>query len=153
MEKRIYDLPNAPLPLDQNSYYEVLVPDGSSATGYTSCKIKPANIDGVKTLKLSLVDQGSSNPTGIEHKNTLGSITLSRQAAGHYRISSSGLFTLGKTFILLSSTEVVTSPSIKYYQIDSSNIDIYARNSAGTLTDSILSEDDTYTNILIEVYQ
>ena len=39
MEKRIYDLPNAPLPLDQNSYYEVLVPDGSSSTDNKEAEI------------------------------------------------------------------------------------------------------------------
>lgn len=153
MDKRIFDLPDAPLPLDPDSYYEVLVPDGSSSTGYTSCKIKPANINGVNVLKLSLVDQGSSNPTGIQHINTLGTIVLTRQVTGHYRITSSGLFTLGKTFILLSPTSVVNSPNITYYQTDASNIEIYARNNAGALTDSMLSEDDTYTNILIEVYQ
>ena len=152
MEKRIYDLPDAPLPLNPNSYYEVLVPDGSSATGYTSCKIKPVNLDCVKRLKLNLVDNGSSDPTKKEYVNTLGTYSLSRVGAGHYQITSASLFTLDKTFIQVSATGVVNAPNITYYCTDASTIEIYARDSTNTLADGLLSEDNTYTSVLIEVY-
>lgn len=153
MDIRIPAIPTeGTAPIDKESYLEVAVPDGSSASGYTSQKVKLKNLSYVKTLKLSFIDNLTADPTSIEHVNTLGTVTLVRNSAGHYTIQSSGLFTLSKTFILLSATSVVNSPNITYYQTDASNIEIYARNSAGTLTDGILSEDDTHTNILIEVY-
>ncbi len=55
MDQRIYSLPDAPLPLDADSYYEVLVPDVSSDTGYTSCKIKPSSVGGdMLSIKVNL---------------------------------------------------------------------------------------------------
>jgi len=87
-----------------------------------------------------------------ELENTIGTLTFTHVGTGHYRISSSGLFTLDKTFVQISATSVVSAPNITYYITDSSTIDIYAMNSSNVLTDGLLSEDNTYSSILIKVY-
>lgn len=101
MDTRIFDLPNAPLPLDPNSYYEVLVPDGSSATGYTSCKIKPINL-GARPYKsyVFLLDQaGTDVPVPAELENSLTDPPVfSRSGVGRYLITSTD-FVIGKVHI------------------------------------------------------
>lgn len=103
MEKRIYDLPNAPLPLDPNSYYEVLVPDVSSATGYTSCKIKPINLTGVKRYVAILSQTGTSAPVATILENTLGGTpSFTYEGVGDYKIVLSGKLTANKRVINFS---------------------------------------------------
>jgi len=105
-----------------------------------------------KILKINLVDNGSLDPDKKQYINTLGSYNIIRVGVGHYQITSSNLFTLDKTFVQISATGVVVAPNITYYITDSSTIDIYTRNSSNTLSDGLLSEDNTYTSVLIEVY-
>lgn len=105
MNKRIFDLPDAPLPLDPDSYYEVLIPDGSSATGYTSCKIKPSNISGVKKYKSLLSQSGTNAPTEINLLNNTGlGITLAYSSVGVYTMDLGALFVPNKTFVMLQQT-------------------------------------------------
>jgi hypothetical protein len=96
MDERIFNLPNAPLPLDPDSYYEVLVPDGASATGYTSCKIKPANIGVAKKVYVCNLKNTSGGfaPIINEFENTTGiTPSISRISLGLYEMVFTGLFT------------------------------------------------------------
>jgi hypothetical protein len=148
MEERIFNLPNAPLPLDPDSYYEVLVPDGASATGYTSCKIKPGNIDGVKRYKALITQNGSPSvdPTVKVLENTIGTITQVYTGVGTYTLSSAGLFTLNKTSLLIGSASDV-SAKLYFNQSDINDLVIYT-DSGGSPSDGMISD----TTILIEVY-
>ena len=94
MNKRIYDLPDAPLPLDPDSYYEVLIPDGTSASGYTSCKIKPGTLDGFKKYFALITQTGTSAPTVIELVNSTGAtFTPYYDGVGAYMLEpSSAIF-------------------------------------------------------------
>lgn len=105
MDIRIASLPDAPLPLDPDSYYEVLVPDGSSATGYTSCKIKPSIFDGVKRIKSLLSQSGTTPPTEINLLNNTGSsITFGYTSVGVYTMDLGSLFVANKTFVMIQQT-------------------------------------------------
>lgn len=93
MQERIYDLPDAPTPLDPDSYIEVLVPDVSSATGYTSCKIKASFLTQRKDYKANLKQSGTSAPTATELINGTGvTPTFSRTGLGVYKLTFVGLF-------------------------------------------------------------
>ncbi len=86
----------APSPIDQNSYIEIAVPDGASATGYTTCKVKISSLGlspGKKYLA-NLKQTGTSTPTKTELINGTGiTPTLSRPGVGSYKFEFLGLFT------------------------------------------------------------
>ena len=104
MDQRIASLPHAPLPLDQDSYYEVLVPDISSDTGYTSCRIKPKDLTGVKRYKVLVNQTGTDDPTVTVLENTLGGTPVwSRFASGKNICTLAGAFPDGKTFVTIGS--------------------------------------------------
>lgn len=149
MEKRIYDLPNAPLPLDPNSYYEVLIPDGSSATGYTSCKIKPSNISGVKKYKALLSQSGTSAPTVHILENTLsGTPVWSYSSNGVYNATLSNEFTLNKTSVKLGQnpdsliSSVIISTSV--ISVNSQDLSGGTPSAANGLLDNTVIEIEVY---------
>ena len=149
MEKRIYDLPNAPLPLDKNSYYEVLVPDGSSATGYTSCRIKPSNISGFKKYKALLSQSGTSAPTVHILENTLsGAPVWSYSSNGVYNATLSNEFTLNKTSVKLGQyhdsliSHVIISTSV--ISVNSQDLSGGTPSASNGLLDNTVIEIEVY---------
>lgn len=94
----------------------------------------------------------TNTPEIIELKNNLGICSITKVGTGHYTVTSSSLFTLGKTLINVSSVNIINSQNITYYQTDDSNIEIYTFDNTNSLTDDILSEDNSYCNIIIEVF-
>lgn len=153
MNKRIFDLPDAPLPLDPDSYYEVLIPDGSSASGYTSCKIKPANILGQKPLIYKgLITQVGSDPTVHETYSDIGSISFVKDYAGYYKCDMASIFTsLGINYenVIYNINNNIESlnKDIRYNLRTDNVFEIWTYNS-GTLSDGILSN----TPFTIEIY-
>lgn len=161
MDQRIASLPHAPLPLDQDSYYEVLVPDGSSATGYTSCKIKPSAIFGVKTYKALLSQSSTNAPTIVSNGtgantplvNTLGGTpTLGYVSPGVFSLTLTGAFPQTKTFTnkgsFVSGTDFAKGYEV--YRVDDNNLYIQTYDvPTSTQENDILY----YTPIEIEVYQ
>lgn len=109
MNKRIFDLPDAPLPLDPDSYYEVLVPDVTSKSGYTSCKIKPNNLNGVKVYR-AIISKGAGAvaPTSVILENTLGFVpAFAYDSVGYYTLSHTNGFDVTKTFINYSYDKAI----------------------------------------------
>lgn len=139
MEKRIYDLPDAPLPLNPNSYYEVLVPDGSSATGYTSCKIKPSNILHYKVYTAIINQSGTSAPTSTVLHNTLsGNVVFSRNTDGQYLGTLSGAFTSGKTFFY--AYNYVSGTYTELYYNDVNSFTLNSKDGTFTFDDDLLQD-------------
>lgn len=149
MEQRIYDLPNAPLPLDPDSYYEVLVPDGSSATGYTSCKVKPSSNQPYKKYVALLSQLSTSAPSAVVLENTLGAVPVwSYHSTGNYDLTLSGAFTANKTFVILGqySSAIISSNLI------STNVVRISTEDASGGTPSALNGILDNTAIEIRVY-
>lgn len=95
MDERIYSLPDAPLPLNPLSYYEILVPDGASATGYTSCRVKASDVGAPigKDYLGNFKQSGTSAPTATELVNQTGiTPTFSRTGLGVYKLTFVGAF-------------------------------------------------------------
>lgn len=96
MEIQIPLIPtSAPLPLDADALIEVAVPDIASATGFTTCKVKPSALFGtsVKSYEANYKQSGTSAPTVTELLNNTGVIpTISRTAPGVYKLTFLGLF-------------------------------------------------------------
>lgn len=145
MDSSILLLPDAPLPLDPDSYYEVLVPDSSSATGYTSCKIKPSNLTGVKRYKALISQSSTSAPTVKILENSIGSIVWTRSSTGEYYGTLAGVFTTDKVFFIIGQHP----PEQLVCQTNSvDDVYITTSDSSGTASDDLLID----TPILIEVY-
>jgi len=86
----------APSPINLASYVEVAVPDGASATGYTTCKVLLSSLGLApgKSYKSTLKQTGTSTPTVTELINTTTvNPTLSRPGTGSYKLEFIGLFT------------------------------------------------------------
>lgn len=151
MDIRIASLPDAPLPLDPDSYYEVLVPDGASATGYTSCKIKPKDINGKYYFK-GLITQTSGNPSVDTVSENVGAISFTKDSAGYYKSDFTALLAaLGTTYdkVIYSITNNIqdTTKSIRMNLRNDNVFEIWT-HSSGTLTDGILAK----TPLIIEIY-
>jgi hypothetical protein len=88
-------------------------------------------------------------PTAIVLENTLGNITYQWADTGIYRISSEGLFTENKTFVLIGNSIRSNNPteSIKFKVESTNRIRIYTIRESG-LINEILSN----TPIEIRVY-
>lgn len=85
----------APSPLDLDSWLEIAVPDGASATGYTTCKVKASSLGLApgKTYRANFKQSGTSAPTATELINGTGvTPTFSRTGLGVYKLSFVGLF-------------------------------------------------------------
>jgi len=96
MEITIPNIPTtAATPIDLDSWMEIAVPDVSSATGYTSCKVKLSSLGltpGKKFLA-NLKQTGTSTPTKTDLINSTGvTPTLSRPGVGSYKVEFIGLF-------------------------------------------------------------
>lgn len=85
----------APSPIDLNSWVEIAVPDGASATGYTTCKVKIGSLglSPAKTYRANLKQSGTSAPTATELINSTGiTPTFSRTGLGVYKLTFVGAF-------------------------------------------------------------
>lgn len=81
------------------------------------------------------IPPGTNPPTATVLENTLGEITYSYIAPGFYKIISSGLFTVGKTFVMIGKANTNTNnfdgiPNIGYYELTVNEISISSSNSA-----------------------
>lgn len=132
-------------------YLPFFLGDLADAIQIGSVMILPVNTDTVpgryKELSGMLFQSGTDAPTAIIFVNELGAIpTYSYDSAGKYQIDSVGLFTLDKTFCMISNRqEVLISMFPKtedYIQISSEVAN------TGVLTDGKLG----YTSFLIRVY-
>lgn len=96
MEIQIPLIPTtAPSPIDLNSYIEIAVPDGASATGYTTCKVKISSLGLMpgKKYKANFKQSGTSAPTATELINSTGiTPTFSRTGLGVYKLTFIGAF-------------------------------------------------------------
>jgi hypothetical protein len=101
---------------------------------------------GYKVYKALITQTGTSAPTLIVLQNTIGTITPSYTSAGNYVLSSSGLFTLNKTFQLIGTPSDVTA-QLYFNQSDADDLSLYT-TSSGVAADGMVSN----TSILIEVY-
>lgn len=93
----------APSPIDLASYIEVAVPDGASATGFTTCKILLSSLGLApgKSYKANLKQSGTSAPTVTELVNTTAlTPTLSRPGVGSYKLAFTSLFTNSAKLII-----------------------------------------------------
>lgn len=135
----------APMPLNPSSFIEIAVPDVSSATGYTTCKVLLSNI-GIEVGKKYACNlkqaTATSTPTINELVNTTSvTPTISRTAPGAYKMTFLGLFTDSNklhmppfvngedarfTFIPLSDvTGIIGYYTIRYFDIDTILIQMY----------------------------
>jgi len=98
---------------------------------------------------VALLNQtGTSAPIATVLENTLGgAITFTRINAGNYEISSSALFTSGKTFIMLSNPNAATATSV-YNNLNSIYFDT---KDITSLTPFIPNSDDLLDNTAIEI--
>lgn len=105
-----------------------------------------------KIYRALLTQVGASAPTVIILENTLGEeLSLHRIAMGQYSISSHGLFTLGKTFVLIgSATDGNPAGMREKAEIIVGNVSVcyFVTRKDGSLTDNLLLR----TPVLIEIY-
>lgn len=152
METRIEDLPNAPLPFDTQSYIEVEVVDPSSATGYTSCKVKAIDFFTNSTAlqyKISISQASTSNPTKTVHVNTLPSVpSITRISTGIYDIVCTGNFGASAVKCWWSVANSKTNNDIILEWIDINTIRIKTYDYTNVLSDDIMDN----AKILIEIY-
>mgnify|MGYP006383055477 CR=1 FL=1 len=105
--------------------------------------------DGSYKIYSGLITQNGSPgiaPTVKILKNTLGTITLEYNSLGVYKILSSGLFTIDKTFTL-TGTPADTTATIFLNPSDSNEL-YYQTYSSGSASDGMISN----TPIEIRVY-
>jgi hypothetical protein len=122
-----------------------------NALAVTSDKIAAA---AVTTEKLEykeyighITQTGTSAPSVVVIRNTIGTITPTRLDVGEYELTSSGLFTGNKTIALIANN--VPLVSINGITAQTENVVlITTRNTSGTLTDSLLY----VTSVFIRVY-
>lgn len=101
---------------------------------------------GVKRYKVNISQTGTGAPTVTVLENSIGAITYGYTSAGSYTANSSGLFTSGKTFLMLNPTYGTGNSTAVKWNNDSV-LDIKALNGL-TPTDGILVNQ----SFLIEVY-
>ena len=82
--------------------------------------------------------------SSITLNNSLGSITFSKSIPGNFKFTSASLFTVNKTFILVSLGDDNGDRIVNYYQNSSSDIDIFT-------TDSSASPNDFTGKLSIEI--
>lgn len=101
---------------------------------------------GVKRYKALISQTGTSAPTVTILENTLGTVTYSYASVGSYTANSSGLFTSGKTFLMMNPA--YGNGNVNAVKYNSSNVLDIKSNNGLTPTDGLLSNE----SILIEVY-
>ena len=103
-----------------------------------------------KVYTALLTQSGAGNdPTAIVLENTLGPITYQYSSVGRYIITSSGLFTTDKTFILIGNAIGQNPGELINFKIGGdSSITLWSRDNAGSGADDILLN----TPIEIRVY-
>lgn len=98
---------------------------------------------------VALISQtGTSAPTAIVLENTLGDITFSYVGVGRYNVITSSLFTLNKTFALITNSNRGTNA---IYQIDVDNFRIYCKDLTAS-GNPFLNDALDNTSIEIRVY-
>ena len=107
-----------------------------------------AVISGVKRYKALISQTGTSAPTVIVLENSLGTITYGYSSVGGYTISSSALFTVGKTYWNVQSGPNANTTSAINQATSSSMILWTTQVSTGANINAGLNS----TPILIEVY-
>jgi hypothetical protein len=97
---------------------------------------------------VALLTQTSTNaPVATVLENTLGTVTLTYEGTGSYMVVSNGLFTVGKTVVLIGNKAATTATAV--FQNDSSNLAMTTVViSTGNETNGILEN----TTIEIRVY-
>lgn len=101
--------------------------------------------NGIKVYRALITQSGTGAPTATVLENTLGgTITFSRVGAGFYTVTSSGLFTVGKTFMSITenSSFAGTAPEmyvfqISYVDVNSINIDSFEIVSSTSTDDQL----------------
>lgn len=98
-----------------------------------------------KKYKAVLTQSGTNAPEAIVLDNSLGTLTWSYVGVGSYKVTCSGLFTLGKVFVLHGNqADLQTS-----YQIaDANEIQFYTFSDIATPSNNMIFN----LGILIEVY-
>lgn len=81
-----------------------------------------------------LNQSGTSAPTATVLKNNVGTITFTYISPGYYSIVGTGLFTVGKTFVMIgkSNTDTITFDGITncgYWELTLNDIKISSSNS------------------------
>ncbi len=111
---------------------------------------------GYKVFKASLsqtgtdapfVEDGSGTPSN-PFINTIGTITLSRTGTGLYNITSSSLFTLGKTWYSAQASSIAGVNSLVIINYVSASSIIIQTYTSGVLADDVLNQ----STVSIEVY-
>lgn len=112
--------------------------NGITMNGSTPCKTYKAIISQAST---------SAPSTVLLIQNNIGTITLTRESVGFYKINGTGLFTEGKTFFYQPSPSALTHQIIIKKTDNNDDVRLYTYIS-GSLSDDVLIK----TNIHIEVY-
>jgi hypothetical protein len=95
---------------------------------------------GIKTYLANLSQAGTAAPTAVIGINTLGGdVILSRVSAGLFRLTTAGLFTLNKTFAMISPGNASgwdggTTYNIVIVDVNTIEIETYADNSLSQST-------------------
>lgn len=102
-----------------------------------------------KVYEANLTQSGGfgNPPIPTIQENTIGTLTPSRVSAGVYKLISAGLFTVGKTTVIINQTNPLYNITAKI--LDVNEIQINTRNySVGLDADNVLLD----TTIIIKVF-
>ena len=98
---------------------------------------------------VAILNQSGATPSATEVKNTIGTISIINDNVGSYRLTSSALFTSGKTVCFISSPNISYAISFnKIYWYNSSNIAI------NTIVNNVLADNGGLVgaSVMIRVY-
>ena len=135
--QRISELTTSSVPIKATDYVEVSVYNGAT---YDTKSVTGANIRPFTTIMFNISQSGTSAPTkNFSYETEVSqTFTLARTSVGQYTLTaSSALFTLNKTFALI--TPGGSSAGISYGVIRNSTtqLSFYSSNSGGYV-DSVL---------------
>jgi len=101
-----------------------------------------------KSYVALITQSGTAAPTAIVLENTLGEVTFSYIGVGRYNVITNSLFTLNKTFALITNSNRGTNA---IYQIDVDNFRIYCKDLTAS-GNPFLNDALDNTTIEIRVY-